>query len=440
MSNSTSYEKQLGWMAPFFTIWSGQAISLFGSQLVQFSLIWYLTETTGSATVLATATMVGLLPQVFLGPIAGALVDRWSRRVMMILADALVAIATLGLAIVFWMEIVQVWYIYLALFIRAAAGGFHWAAMQASTSLMVPKENLSRIQGINQVLNGALNIGSAPLAALLLGLLPMQGILAIDVSTALIAILPLCFIPVPQPRTTSKENLQGGKTSVWVDLKAGFKYVWSWPGLLMVMVVAMLINLLTAPAFSLIPILVNKYFGGGAMQLAWMETAAGLGIVVGGLLLGAWGGFRRRVVTLLVGLIFFGGGMLALGLVPATAFYTAVVITFLIGFSIALVDGPLVALVQAIVSPEMQGRIFSLVISSAKAMTPLGLAFAGPIADAFGVQLWYIAGGLMTLLLGIAAFFVSPVVNIEDGRQDQCGELTQIPIDGITDLAKASSD
>ena len=280
------------WWAPFFTIWGGQAFSLLGSQLVQFALVWWLTKTTGSATILATATLVALLPQVLLGPLAGALVDRWNRRAIMIVADASIALVTVGLAVLFWTGQVQIWHVYLLMFLRAVGGGFHWPAMQASTSLMVPKEHLARIQGLNQML-GAMNIGSAPLGALLLGLLPMQGVLSIDVGTALLAILPLLFIPIPQPERSASQESPSGKTTVLQDIGAGFRYVWGWPGLMMIMVMATLINLLLTPAISLQPILVTKHFSGQALELAWMEAAWGLGVVAGGLTLSAWGGFRR---------------------------------------------------------------------------------------------------------------------------------------------------
>ena len=127
------------WYLPFFTIWTGQSFSLLGSQLVQFALIWWLTKTTGSATVLAVASLIGLLPQVFLGPLAGALVDRWNRRVIMIAADSLIALSTLVLAVLFYKGSVLVWQVYLLMFLRSAAGAFHWPAMTASTSLMVPR-------------------------------------------------------------------------------------------------------------------------------------------------------------------------------------------------------------------------------------------------------------------------------------------------------------
>src|SRR5215208_4891477 len=187
------------WAVRFIPLWVGQALSLLGSQLVQFAIIWYLTQKTNSATTLAFASMMGLLPQVLLSPFIGTWVDRGNRRLILIVADAAVAVATLVLAVPFASGFVQVWHVYLALFIRAVAGGFHQSAFGASVVLLVPREHLARVQGFNQALYGGLNIVSAPLGAFLLSSLPMQGILSIDVGTALLAISILLFIQIPQP-------------------------------------------------------------------------------------------------------------------------------------------------------------------------------------------------------------------------------------------------
>ena len=191
---TTNQPRQPTSLRPFFTLWIGQAFSLLGSQLVQFALIWWLTQRTGSPTVLALASIVGLLPQVFLGPFAGVLVDRWNRRRVMLGADAVVALATLALVYLFRIDAIQIWYVYVALFIRALAGTFHSTAMAASTSLMVPQEQLTRVQGLNQMLNGGLSIAAAPLAALLLTLLPIQGVLLVDIVTAALAITTLLLL------------------------------------------------------------------------------------------------------------------------------------------------------------------------------------------------------------------------------------------------------
>lgn len=414
-------EQQSRHFRAFFVIWGGQALSLLGSRLVQFALIWWLTETTQSATVLAMASLVGLVPQVVLGPFVGVLVDRWDRRRVMLLADASVALATLALGILFWLGMAQVGYVFLVLFIRALGGSFHWPAMQASMTLMVPEKHLTRVQGLNQTLNGGLNIAAAPLGALLLALLPMQGIIAIDVGTALFAITPLLFIAIPQPPRAAQEGK--GPAAFWrsfrQELGDGLRYVRGRRGLRILMGQAVMVNLVLSPAFSLLPILVTDHFGGGALQLGWLESASGLGIVAGGALLGAWGGFSRRIITAQSGLLGLGLSVLLLAFTPHSLFGLGVVAIFAVGLALALTNGPIHALMQATVAPEMQGRVMSLLGSLATAMTPLGLAVAGPVADWLGVQTWYVAGGLVALLIGVGGFFSTSLMNIEERAETE---------------------
>lgn len=434
--NDKAFEKQTGqpWASRYFTIWTGQAFSLLGSYIVQFALIWWLTKTTGSATVLATASIAGLLPQVLLSPLAGTYVDRWNRRVTMMAADGTVAAATVVLAILFYFGVVEVWHVYLLMFVRSAAGSFHWPAMQASTSLLVPKEHLSRIQGVNQTLNGSMNIITAPLGALLLEILPMQGVLAIDVSTALLAIIPLFFFTIPQPEKPASEGAPTRKTSVWQDFAAGLRYIWAWPGLVMILAMATIINLMLSPGFALLPILVTKHFNGQAIELAWIQSAWGVGALVGGLLLSAWGGFRRRILTSMMGLIGIAAGSLLVGMTPPTAIMLAVIAMFISGLGNPITNGPLFAAIQAGVSPDMQGRVFTIMISAASAMTPIGLMIAGPLADSFGVQTWFIIGGLVTGILGISMLFIPAILNFEEGRNEvdsqEKGTQVYIPSQG----------
>ncbi len=401
-------------LKPFFVLWTGQAVSLLGSQLVQFALIWWLTQTTGSATILALASLAGMLPNVVLGPFVGVLVDRWNRRLTMMIADAAVALATIVLAYLFWTDVVQIWHVFVILSIRALGGGFHHPAMQSSTSLMVPEAQLTRVQGLNQALNGGMNIASAPLGALLLGVLPIQGILAIDVVTAVFAIAPLFFIAVPQPPKQSVSP--DDKSSFWADMEAGLRYVKNWPPILMLMGMAMIINFVLSPSASLTPLLVINHFGGDAIQLGLLEAAIGVGIVVGGLLLGAWGGFRRRIVTSLTGVIGLGAGSLIIGLAPTNAFFLAVIGGFILGCMISLANGPIMAIFQSCIEPEMQGRVFTLLVSLASGMAPLGLVIAGPAADMLGVRAWFIVGGFVTLLMGSIGFMLPMLLRVEEGR------------------------
>lgn len=404
-------------MRPFLTLWVGQVFSLIGSQLVQFALIWWLTQQTGSATVLALASIVGLVPQVVLGPFVGPLIDRWNRKRTMIVADAAVALSTAALVYLFAMDTIAVWHVFVALFVRALGGAFHWPAMTASTSLMVPPQHLTRIQGLNQILNGGLGIASAPLGALLLSLFPMQNILMIDIVTAALAILIITFVAVPQPES-SAEQAGTARSAYFADLRAGLRYLLNWRGLLVLAGMAMLVNMVLSPTNSFMPLLVTDHFAGTAWHLGLLEAGFGIGVVGGGILLGAWGGFQRRVVTSLLGLIGIGLGIIIVGLAPASLFPLAVAGMILGGAMSSLCNGPIMAVFQAKVTPDMQGRVFTLVGSATAAMMPLGLIVAGPLADIIGVRAWFLGGGLITALVGLVGFFIPTLMNIEGERAE----------------------
>lgn len=425
MAKQFSIKDDKPWKARFFTIWSGQALSILGSQLVQFALIWHLTSKTGSATVLAVASLAGMLPNVVLGPFIGAMVDRLNRRRVMLLADSIVALATLILALLFGLDSAAIGNIYIVMFIRALAGCFHTNAMSASTSLMVPVEHLTRIQGINQMLNGGLNVISAPLGALLLIVLPMQGVLAIDVVTAFFAILPLLFTQIPQPERIERRTEQfETQTTIWQDFKAGYRFVLGWPGLLIIGLMTVGINFTIIPAFSLLPLMIKDYFGGNALQLSWVESAMGIGMITGGALLGIWGGFNRKILTSMVGLMGMGAGTLILALAPSSAISLAVVGALQVGLMTPITMGPFFAVIQSTVEPDMQARVFSLLSSVGTAMVPIGLMIAGPISDKIGIQAWFFFGGLLCVLMGTVGLFIPAIINIEEKRSGMSLKLT----------------
>jgi len=414
------------WAGRFFTIWVGQAFSLFGSAIVQFALVWYLTQKTGSATVLATATLVALLPQILLGPFAGTLVDRWNRRIIMIVADAGIALTTAILIYLFATGQIQIWQIYVAAMIRSLGGAFHQPAMTSSTSLMVPDKHLARIAGANQTLQGMITIFAPPLGALLLELYSTQTVLLIDIGTAAIAILPLLFLSIPQPPRRVRADETSPKNSYLHDLREGFTYVIRWRGLLGLILLAMGLNFLIVPASSLMPLIITKIFHGGAAQLAWTESLFGAGMIAGGITLSIWGGFKRRIVTSFCGVTGIGLGVVIAGIVPANTFYLLLVGWFIVGFSQVFANGPLMAIMQSTVDPEMQGRVFSLLVAGATAMMPLSLVIAGPVSDRFGIRFWYIFGGIACILMVIAASFNSAIMNIENNNND---ELSSSPAD-----------
>ncbi len=216
--------------------------------------------------------------------------------------------------------------------------------------------------------------------------------------------------------------------SVLREMGAGFRYVWNWKGLFALLVVATLLNLVLAPASALMPIFVIREFGGAALELSFLQAGWGLGTVAGGLLLGVWGGFRRRIYTSVLGLVGIGASFVVAGLAPREAFWLAVAAMFVSGGMGAITNGPIFAILQSIVTPEMQGRVFTVVGSAAMAMMPLGIIFAGPVADTFGVRICYVAGGLGCVLISLACLASPVILHIEEQKA---------PAEAVVDLSGA---
>jgi DHA3 family macrolide efflux protein-like MFS transporter len=243
----------------------------------------------------------------------------------------------------------------------------------------------------------------------------MQGILAIDVITAMLAIGPLLFLSIPQP--TQPTPARGGASlalTVLADLRAALRFVWGFAGLRSLIAIIMLLNVLGWPLVTLAPILITKHFSGGAVEMGWFQSALGFGAILGGLILSLWGGFQRRITTLLLALILDGAGMIVLGLSPATAFLLAIAAWLCVGLMSSIINGTSMAILQATVPPAMQGRVFALNWSCVTAMAPLGLAVAGPVADALGAPAWYIIAGVSHAAVGILALFIPALTQIEN--------------------------
>ncbi|MHB0875577.1 MAG: MFS transporter [Anaerolineae bacterium] len=262
-----------------------------------------------------------------------------------------------------------------------------------------------------------MGILSPPLGALLFSLVPLQGIMMMDVGTAAIAISLLAAVTIPRPQRDELEGAPSNRPSFWQDLRAGVAYVVGWRGLAILIGIAALTNLVLSPASALMPILVTNHFHGGLGHLAALESAFSVGMVVGGLVLTAWGGFKRRMVTILLGLVVEGIVALPFGLLPAGLFLIAVARMVGFGFALPMVNGPVTAVMQSTVDPAMQGRVMSVTSSLAQAAAPIGLIVAGPLADAVGVRPVYVVAALVCLGVGIAGFFIPELLRFEDGRR-----------------------
>ncbi|MBL8968385.1 MAG: MFS transporter [Spirochaetaceae bacterium] len=407
------------WKTRFFAIWGGQALSLIGSSLTQFVLMWWITSTTGSAKALSIAGIAVMFPLAVIGPFAGALVDRLDRRLVMIAADTVTALAMLGLVLLFAGGRVELWQVYSLMFLRSTMQAFQSPAAKASTSLLVPAAHLPRIAGLNQAMEGVMTMAAAPLGALALAVLPLQWALLIDVGTAVLGILPLCLFKLPNPSSgeaPGSRGADGKKTSpvpektpwatvILADLREGARFIRRHEGLGLAVALETLVVFIIMPVFSLTPLFVKEHLGGGIEAVAFMELIAGVGIIGGGLLIGTFGSKARRMPVVLVSFAVASGTVALTGLVPPGALSLAAFWWFLSGFSYSTGNAPFNAILQTAVPNAIQGRVFSLIGAANAAAIPLGLAASGFLAEAFGVRAVYIGAGLLSTIPYFAAIF-----------------------------------
>ncbi len=295
------------------------------------------------------------------------------------------------------------------MFIRSSMQAFQGPAAAASTAMLVPQEWLSRVAGMNQTLQGIMTIAGAPLGALALAFLPLQGALAIDVVTAVLGITPLFFFTIPQIRQLASQQV-----SVWADFKVGLRYVSSNRGLLMLYGILGLVVLTIMPTFSMTPLLVKQHFGGGVNEVAFMEALAGIGIILGGVFITVWGGFQRKVVTLLVSFAISCITVAFTALTPGNMLVLAAMWWFLSGATFSTGNAPFTALLQSTVPNQMQGRVLSLLNTVMGAAGPIGLAIAGPLGEAVGVRGVFVVGGVLSALVCVLAFASKELMRVED--------------------------
>lgn len=397
------------WQWRFGLFWVSQTIARFGGAFSGFALVWWVTKTYGTATALASGTLITLLPGIVLGPLIGTIVDRNSRRFFIVMSNLVYATSAAVLFGLSYYDQLQLWHLYVVMFVNALAGQFHFMATNAATAQLVPEDQLQRVSGLGQLREGAVSIIAPPAGALLLEYLHLDGVLFLEICTGVTAALMMLSIAIPKP----KVDVDAPRVSVLADLRAGLRYVASWPGLMVLMGVSMLLNLLFNPAFSLLPLLVKNHFHGGALQLAWFEMAFGIGMISGSVVLSVWGGFKTRIHTMLLGLFGMGVGITVLATASETGLYVGIAAMALFGVVQPIANGPLVAILQSTVPKEMQGRVFGLLGSASGFMSPIGLLLAGPASDKFGLQIWFLAAGIASLVMVPVLWFLPAMRNFE---------------------------
>ena len=398
------------WKRVFAIIWTGQFLSILTSSIVNFAIVLWLSLETGSAEVLAFATMAALLPQSVLGLFTGIFIDRWKRKRVMIMADSFIAFCTLILAVLFYFDLAKISHIYVLLALRSVGSAFHMPAMQASVPLLAPKSELMRIAGINQVIQSVCNIAGPALAGLFITMMKMTNILLLDVAGAAFACLSLCFVFIPDPSHEERNS----ELHLWREAKAAIMEVRNQYGLSWLFLLSILATFVIMPVSVLFPLMTLNHFAGNAFQVSLVEVSWGGGALLAGALLGLKK-YRWNEILLINGMyIALGLTFLFSGLLPVSGFIWFAVLTALGGVCGSLYFATFTTVIQSRIDPGVMGRVFSFYMSFSMLPSMIGLLSTGFLADSIGLGNTFIISGGFLCLIGIISFFIPSLISLKE--------------------------
>lgn len=387
------------WQKNFLIMWTGQAISIFTSSVIQMAIVWYLTDVTGSAAILTLATLLGFLPQAVLGPFIGVLIDRYNRKKIMVVSDLFIAGSLMVLVIAGFFGELPIWLIMIVLFARAIGSTFHSPSLQAITPLIVPKDYITKCAGYSQTFQSVSMLFSPAVAALLYGILDINIIFLLDIAGAIFAVLTIGFIKIPSPK---RQKLI--KTSYVIrEAKEGFDVLRREPGMMALLFISMLYAMIYFPIGTLYPLISMTYFGGTVRHSSIIEISSSLGALIGAIALGRWGNRINKIGAIKTSIAGMGIGLVATGLLPPSGIKLFLALAFLMGLTIPFYHGVLSSIYQIKISEEYLGRVFSLTSSLTKLAMPLGLILTGTFAEFIGVNRWFFISGILTVVIAMVA-------------------------------------
>lgn len=397
---SPSEPPMRGWKKRVALFLVGETITTFGSFLVQYAIMWHLTLTSKSGVVLALAAVFGFLPQAIVSIFAGVWADRVNRKVMLIVSDSVIAIATLGLALLMLSGIDDLWLIYLVMAVRSVGAGFQMPAISALIPQIVPVDNLMRVNGINSSIQSSLTLLAPVAAAGVYSTMSLVGILFIDVITAAIGIFMISFVAVPTLTRASEEL----KPSYFADLKEGLDYIFSHSLVRWVMSIYAIVFFMVVAPSNLSPLMLVRNFGSEVWLLTVLELSFGIGMVLGGAAMAIFAAKADRIKMIIGTSVLFG--ILAIGLGFTTNLILFYVLFFIVGLTVPPFSTSSFTLLQETVEPERQGRVFGFVGIVISVAMPMGMAILGPLADIFDVEILLITTGVATVLIAAIAVLI----------------------------------
>lgn len=399
MSINANWQKQI---SMFLT---AQTISLFGSSLVQYAIIWYITLTTLSGTMMTISTICGFLPQIMISLFAGVWIDRFDRKKIIMLSDAAIALATLAIAVSFLCGYKNIWLLFAALLVRSAGTGIQTPAVNAFIPQLVPQNKLMKINGIYSSITSLMMFLSPAASGAILSFTSIEATFFVDIITAIIGI-SILFVIKAQAYPQSPKI----KTSGLDNLREGFAYLRHHSFIKYILCFQIIILILISPSAFLTPLMVSRSFGAEVWRLSLSEMTFSAGAVIGGILIASWGGFSNRIYTTILAACFYGLIMIGLGLAPIFLIY--LFLNFLIGITMPIYNSPLNVLIQEKVEPYMHGRIFSFMQIATAGALPLGMVIFGPLADIVSIQSLLITCGLATIITALSFFYSKKLIAV----------------------------
>ena len=394
--NTVNNNLKENWLKNIILFLSSQTISLFGSSLVQYAIMWHITLTTESGLMMTLYIICGFIPTFILSPVAGVWADRYNRKMLIILSDGLIAIVTLVMAILFIIGFDALWLFFVMAAIRALGTGIQTPAVGAILPQIVPKDKLTKVNGANGSIQAVIMFVSPMVSAALLGMASIEIIFFIDVITAAIAIVTLLgFLKISvHEKATEKQT-----TSYFSDFKQGLQYVNNHGFLKKFFLFFAVFFVLMAPAAFLTPLQVTRSFGDDIWRLTAIEIAFSIGMMAGGGMIASWGGFQNKVRTMGFASVIMGVCTFALGIVPV--FWIYLVFMALFGVAMPIFNTPATVLLQEKIEEDYLGRVFGVMGMVSTSMMPLGMLIFGPIADIIKIEWLLIGTGAFIIILAL---------------------------------------
>lgn len=377
-----------------------QSITLFGSTLVQMAIVWYVTLNTSSGVWIAAFSVCSYLPEFLISLLGGVWADRYHRKKLIFGADFVIAMVTLAMMLLMpYIEdqFLLLWALLLMSVLRSLGAGIQTPAVNAVIPQLVPADQLMRFNGINATMQSVVRIAAPAAAGVVLTISTLRSTLSIDVLTAVLGIGLLSCVLIPHNRKKNE------RTSVLTDLKAGISYAFSDRLIDRLLIIYGLFVFLCVPAGFLAGLLVSRVYGDTYGYLTVVELVGFAGMMIGGLLMSTWGGFKSRKATLLLGLVIFGAMTILMGLSTNFLFY--LVLMALYGVEMTIVQTSVTTLLQEHAETSMQGRVFGLLGSMYSGCMPMGMAIFGPLADVISLQRIMMAAGIVLIVIAAVLYF-----------------------------------